>query len=118
MSSEILVPQEKKLLIPGPNGADYGAALKFAQKMFDRKIEEDKALYKKRQAGVSKDMVNRPYITDTLGQHMGTVEANAWFRWQQEDRYFWDDPKNIKRFMEDNPECKRRRPDGYQQKYY
>jgi len=24
----------------------------------------------------------------------------------QEDPHFWDDPKNVKKFLQDNPECK------------
>ena len=34
------------------------------------------------------------------------VPKRTYFRWLQEDPNFWDYPKNVKKFLQDNPECK------------
>ena len=51
---------------------------------------------------------NRKHI-DGIGQRVGEIDARTFFRWQQEEEGFWDDPKNVKRFLNDNPEYKVRK---------
>lgn len=48
---------------------------------------------------------------DGLGQREAVIPARLYFRWMEEDRYFWADKKNVQRFLQDNPELRAARPE-------
>ena len=50
----------------------------------------------------NKDYVRKPGAELNLE---AVVDARTFFRWQQTDTHFWDDPANIKRFVKDNPQA-------------
>ena len=105
----IVVPTQK---VP------YGDVMKLAQHMFDKKIATDRHEYKKRQEALTKIANTRAYTVETMGQHDMFVEKNVFNHWFKIDRHFWDDESNIKKFKADNPECVRRRPDGWRAKNF
>jgi hypothetical protein len=67
-----------------------------------RELEKFHYLKKRRELG--KENQGKAGMVEGLGQHTASYDARQWFRWQEEDKYFWQDESNVKKFKQDNPE--------------
>lgn len=73
--------------------------------------EKEKADYMARQQRAQQEIRETPIKNiDGLGQLIGVFDARTYFRWQEEDPWFWDDRQNVERFLQDNPECRAPKP--------
>ncbi len=71
-------------------------------------VETEKAGYWVRQSAIAqREHSMGRQIIDSLGQKVASVDAATYHRWGQQEGYdFWNDRKEIKHFLRDNPECK------------
>ncbi len=67
-------------------------------------IDREKSGYKDRQTKIARKYRNHQRKAGGEFDLAAVVDARTFFRWQQEDQHFWEDPKNIERFTKDNPE--------------
>ena len=67
--------------------------------------EMEKVRYKARQLA-ARQSVGPQKTVEGLGQLTHVFDARTYFRWLEEDKHFWDDPNNVRRYERDNPECK------------
>jgi hypothetical protein len=82
------------------------------EKELRRGWELEKANYVARQRLARRPFDNTPLRTvEGLGQLQMVIDPRTYFRWQQEDEHFWQDDKNVDKFLKDNPECRAPRPE-------
>ena len=67
-------------------------------------IDKEKNGYKNRQTSIARKYRNYERKRGSEFDLAAVVDARTFFRWQQEDPQFWEDPANIKRVTKDNPE--------------
>lgn len=72
---------------------------------FLRTISDEKAQAEIRQAQIAKQLEASKHI-EGLGQLIGKVDARVFFRWWQAEPGCWTDEAFIKRFLQDNPNCR------------
>lgn len=74
-------------------------------KEFERGWELEKAQQKARALEARREVDATPLKTvDGLGQATTIWDGRTYFRWLEEDPYFWDDDSNVRKFRKDNPE--------------
>lgn len=66
----------------------------------------EKATYMKRQREIAKENQHRKGDQSKHFKPVGSIDARTFFRWQDQDKNFWDDKKNRDKFYKDNPECR------------
>jgi hypothetical protein len=67
-------------------------------------ISKEKHGYKDRQAKIANKYRNYQRKQGSEFELAAVVDARTFFRWQGQDRHFWEDPKNIEKITKDNPE--------------
>lgn len=68
-------------------------------------VNQEKAMAQIRQVNRKRsEYMKEARQVDGLGQLIGVIDARIYFRWMQEDPDFWNDKKNVDKFMKDNPE--------------
>ena len=90
--------------IAGTLGVDW---LKGFNEEVQNMMETEKAKYYVRQSAIAQEehAIGKQTI-DSLGQKVAAIDSKTYFRWLHEDPDFWNDRSNVKRFLQDNPECK------------
>tara|TARA_R100000664_G_C2701200_1_gene101436 strand:+ start:192 stop:509 length:318 start_codon:yes stop_codon:yes gene_type:complete len=98
--AEILIPKFGK----------HGRAAARADRMLrdpevhQKYVEAEKIKYRGKAANIFKKYRGyKPNLKSELRLE-GVVDLRTWFRWQQQDPYFWHDDKNVKKFFKDNKE--------------
>lgn len=81
------------------------------EKEFRWGVELEKVRYKARQLEARKREGTNHRNVDGLGQLTHVFDARTYFRWMEEDEHFWEDDNNVRRFEQDNPECKADAPE-------
>lgn len=72
----------------------------------EAEARREKADYARRSREIAKQNQHRKGEKSKHFKPVGAIDARTFFRWQQEDKHFWDDKKNRDKFYKDNPECK------------
>lgn len=72
----------------------------------ETQISAEKAGYRERQTRIARKNANvERRDVPGLGRLVADIDARTFFRWQQQDKGFWSDKRNVRRFLADNPEC-------------
>lgn len=68
-------------------------------------LQMERATAKARLAHLARKYRN--YQPNKKSEHhlRAVMDARTYFRWKQTDPHFFDDDKNLKNFLRDNPEC-------------
>lgn len=86
---------------------DYGPAwVDGLEREFRRGVELEKVQYMARQLQARQEAGEVHKMVDGLGQCTHVWDARTYFRWLKEDPHFWEDQSNVRKFEQDNPECK------------
>lgn len=96
----IIVPKRRKSF------TDWSHAARKEGGYYQRYLEQEKATSQRRLEKVARRFRGHRQNNRSDLQRLAVVPAREYFRWQQHDSTFWDDPKNIKDFVRDNPETK------------
>lgn len=80
-------------------------------RVLDETVAKEKATYIERQRQVTKEGEEMPYMVDGLGQHMARIPTDIYMRLIRDPnmREIFKDRKLLHKFLQDNPEMKRRR---------
>lgn len=79
----------------------------------EKEISVEKATYAVRQGMVQQQLKDMgPLRTrDGLGQMIASIDENTYYRWiQQEGPQVFHDKKFMRKFLQDNPECRAPKP--------
>jgi hypothetical protein len=96
------------LLIPkfGKRGRDAARADRALRdpELHKRYVEAEKHKYRRKAGSIFQRYKNYKHNKKSEMQLEGVIDARTWFRWIQQDRYFWHDDANVKKFLKQNEE--------------
>jgi hypothetical protein len=72
--------------------------------LFEKYVAMEKAKYRRRAGSIFQRYKNYQHNKKAELRLEGVVDARTWFRWQQEDPYFWHDDSNVKKILKQNKE--------------
>ena len=102
---DILIPEFKDR-----NGSSW---MKSLERKLRHGVEWKRAHYAARQAEIKRHFkeldlrdIGRKIGSPGFMRPIAVIDGHTYQKWQQEDTFFWEDDKNVKDFLRDNPECK------------
>lgn len=99
--AQILVPQHRREEKPH----EWLRRVSAPGGIVHKALQMERATAKQRLAYLARKYRN--YQPNKKSEHRlrAVMDARTYFRWKQTDPHFFDDDKNLKNFLRDNPEC-------------
>lgn len=111
---EAVAPQ---IIIPKTKPAEDRGWWETVERGIRLGINKEKVMLQEemRKNAALEQMTGRRFV-DGLGQLKAIIPARLYFRWQHMEPGFWNDRKEVNKFLDENPELKAAKPEA--RKYY